>query len=259
MVGDQARRARARRPTSACIQPGIGRTKMLASDIERRSGRRPSRPPSRGARSSWRRRRRRSAPPNQASISADLRAQPEAPAKASTTCCGVGQIDVSRAGRGDTGGADDDDADQRSVTRKPTIKPAMIPAIARMSASPCWSRRYMRPAAQGSSCRRSCRHWDGAPGPTCSCESSQARNRKQGATSLGWPGRPIGVVLAELLDLLLRRAAAGVERGPDRPRRDRVDADPLADQILGERAGEGGDRALGRAVVEQLLRALDRR
>src|SRR3546814_7419669 len=40
--------------------------------------------------------------------------------------------------------------------------------------------------------------------------------------------------LPEMRDLLDRRAAARVERGPDRPRRDRVDANALLHQIRSE-------------------------
>src|SRR5690606_5088086 len=63
-------------------------------------------------------------------------------------------------------------------------------------------------------------------------------------------------VLAEALELLLARAAARIERSPDRPRRDRIDADAITDELLRQRARERGDRALGGAVVEQFLAAL---
>ena len=63
-------------------------------------------------------------------------------------------------------------------------------------------------------------------------------------------------VLAELGDLLGPLASERVEGGPDRTGRDSVDADALLDGVLRVGAGEGGHRALGRAVVEQLGRAL---
>src|SRR5690606_1420685 len=63
-------------------------------------------------------------------------------------------------------------------------------------------------------------------------------------------------VLAEALELLRAGAAAGIERGPYRPRRDRVDADAFADELFRQRARERGDRALAGAVIEQLLAAL---
>src|SRR5687767_2914037 len=63
-------------------------------------------------------------------------------------------------------------------------------------------------------------------------------------------------VLAEILDLLGRLASERIERSPDRARSDRVHPDAVADEIFRKRAGKGGDRALGRAVVEQELRAL---
>src|SRR5687768_6698415 len=61
--------------------------------------------------------------------------------------------------------------------------------------------------------------------------------------------RGVGAELGDLLRGLVR----GVERRPDRPWRDAVDADAPLDEVLRERLGEGVDRALRRRVVEKLL------
>ncbi len=63
-------------------------------------------------------------------------------------------------------------------------------------------------------------------------------------------------VLAELGYLLGPLAAERVERRPDRSRSDAVDANALLYGVFRIGAGEGGHRALGRAVVEKLGRAL---
>ena len=55
---------------------------------------------------------------------------------------------------------------------------------------------------------------------------------------------------------LLGRHGRRDQRGPDRAGSDGVDPDPLADQLLGQAAGEGNDRALGRGVVNQARVAL---
>jgi hypothetical protein len=71
--------------------------------------------------------------------------------------------------------------------------------------------------------------------------------------------RPLHLgVGAELGDFLGRRVGR-IERRPDRPRRDRVDADALVDQVLRERLGERVDRPFRRRVVEQPRAALQAR
>src|SRR5687768_4447856 len=82
-------------------------------------------------------------------------------------------------------------------------------------------------------------------------EEQEARSDLAG---LAWPSHRH--VLAEIGDLLRRLASERIERSPDRARRDRVDPDSVADQILRQRAGEGGDRSLGRRIIEQAFRAL---
>ena len=58
----------------------------------------------------------------------------------------------------------------------------------------------------------------------------------------------VGAELGDLFGFLVRR----VERRPDRPRRDAVDANPALDEVLRQRLGERVDRALRRRVVEEL-------
>src|SRR5689334_25177730 len=59
-------------------------------------------------------------------------------------------------------------------------------------------------------------------------------------------------VLAKVLEMLGRLPAEGVERSPDRTRRNAVHADAFLDEVLGEGARERSDRSLRCAVVEQL-------
>src|SRR6266513_4455310 len=58
---------------------------------------------------------------------------------------------------------------------------------------------------------------------------------------------------------VIRVARLNVERSPHRSRRHRVHPDPLLDEILRQRFGEGVDRAFGRGIVEQGLLALQSR
>ena len=56
----------------------------------------------------------------------------------------------------------------------------------------------------------------------------------------------------------VRRGFVGrVQRRPDRSGRHRIDAYALADQVAGQRLGEGVDGALGGRVVEQLRTAFE--
>src|ERR1044072_2815898 len=81
-----------------------------------------------------------------------------------------------------------------------------------------------------------------------------AREEQEGRRDfVGLSGAAHRGVLSEMLQLFGSGAAARIEWSPDRPRRDGVHADALPDQILRKAAGESGDRALGRTVVEQFL------
>src|SRR5665811_2603067 len=51
----------------------------------------------------------------------------------------------------------------------------------------------------------------------------------------------------------LGRAIGRIERGPYRPRRDRIDADAFVDEMGRKRTHEGVDAALGHRIVEQVL------
>jgi hypothetical protein len=55
--------------------------------------------------------------------------------------------------------------------------------------------------------------------------------------------------LAELLDLVVGQGG-GDERRPDGTGGDGVDPNSLVHEVLGEGVSEGGDRALGRGVVQ---------
>src|SRR4051795_11204865 len=83
-------------------------------------------------------------------------------------------------------------------------------------------------------------------------------DRRELAGLAGAAERRVGAELR----VLLGREAHDDERRPDRPRRDRVDADPALGDLLREALREGADRALRRGVVKELrarLRGLDGR
>src|SRR5690606_6730606 len=79
---------------------------------------------------------------------------------------------------------------------------------------------------------------------------------ESGSDLVRLPRPPHRRILAELLELFGTRTAAGIERGPDRSGGNRVHANAVFDQVLTERTGEGSDRPLAGAVVEQFLTAL---
>src|SRR4051794_3475449 len=81
-----------------------------------------------------------------------------------------------------------------------------------------------------------------------------AGEEQEGWCDLVWLSRPAHwCVLAELGDFLSRLTARGIEWSPDRSGSDAVHADTLLDQVQRKRAREGGDRSLGRTIVEQAL------
>jgi hypothetical protein len=81
---------------------------------------------------------------------------------------------------------------------------------------------------------------------------------KAGAISSGCAARPIAVPAPKLCHLL-GRPVGRIERGPDRARRDGVDADAAVDQLRRERFREGVNSALGHRIVEQRLAPFYRR
>src|SRR3546814_15988332 len=76
-----------------------------------------------------------------------------------------------------------------------------------------------------------------------------------GRDLVGLAGAANRGVLAEMRELFLVRPARRIARGPDRPRRDRVDADAVTDQVLGPAARDRGGSARGWGINKQIVRS----
>ena len=98
--------------------------------------------------------------------------------------------------------------------------------------------------------------------PPLGCSTCPARYEASSLAKTGNRARPPRAGRGGPWDVLakgghlLGRHGRRDQRGPDRAGSDGVDPDPLADQLLGQAAGEGNDRALGRGVVDQARVAL---
>src|SRR3546814_673092 len=71
------------------------------------------------------------------------------------------------------------------------------------------------------------------------------KEQERGGNLIGLAGTPHRRPFAEMLQLVGRRPAHGVERRPDRAGGNRIHPDSVADQIGRKAPREGGDRALG--------------